>query len=189
MRASRSFGTWLTTARALLPVLRDEFVQRRSPENERIKFRRAGMVVADAMPGRVLPRVCELDVGIDSIYIRDLIRGGQFQLAAKQPFVQEPDPARVEAGRLLPHELYDVSFGDGEEEPLQNREIEALVLEGKGQVSLKRGLRRMARRVDAPGALFDEAVLRGSPKGSGEAGQAACRRGSGGVAHRNGGFG
>ena len=111
------------------------------------------------MPGRVLARSAELKIGIDGIHVGNLICGWQLQFAAKQPLVQKPDAARVEAGRLLAHEFGDVALLYGKEKPLQNGKVQPLVLEGESQVPLKGRLGRMARRVDAPAILLNNAVL------------------------------
>ena len=63
---------------------------------------------------------------------------GQVELRAGQPLVEKPDAARVAAGRRGADEGLDWSGPDGEEQPLEDGQVEAFVLEGEGQMAFER---------------------------------------------------
>ena len=133
MRASRSFGTALATARSLQPCEINSF----SSADLNTRGQNSGV------PGRLLRTRCRVEfspippnwssVSTASTYETLLADDSS---SVKQPFVQKPDAASVQAGRRLPYQLRDLSFLHGKEKPLQYGEVQSLVLVRKSQVSL-----------------------------------------------------
>ncbi|WP_315768906.1 MULTISPECIES: hypothetical protein [unclassified Bradyrhizobium] len=136
--------------RALLEVPSNKLRERLRLEDKRTEVWCAWQVVADAVPRRILPGASVLEFGIHSIDIGDLVRRRQIELALQQPFIEKPVATGVEPGWLLLHKLRDLVVLRSKEEPLQDGEVEAFVLECEGEMSLKRRHRRMTWRVDAP---------------------------------------
>ena len=58
-------------------------------------------------------------------------RSGSFELLARQPLVEKPDPARIAAGRLGPDEGLDRGRARGDEQPLEDRQVEPSFLSAK----------------------------------------------------------
>lgn len=73
--------------------------------------------------------------------------------------MKEPDAAGVGPGWLGPNERLDRSGADGEEQALQDGEVETLVFEREGQMPGKARLRRMPGRQDAPAVPLEDAVV------------------------------
>src|SRR5262249_16940523 len=75
-----------------------------------------------------------------------------------QPFVEEPDAARIAPCPSRAHERLHVGRADGEEEALEDGEGQALVLQCEGQGPFESGFGLIAGRVKTPFGRVDGPV-------------------------------
>ena len=144
--------------RARLEFHRREAVQRPGAEHERTELRRTGQVVLDPVSPGDLGAGRKLTVRIDDRRVGSTVGVRQIEPVSGQPFIQKPDTSGVGARGLGPDESLDGCRAGRGEQALENGEVQTLVLQGEGEVAFKAGIRRMARRIDAPAAFFDQPV-------------------------------
>ena len=86
-------------AGAFLQVSRGQRAQGVRPGDHRAEERRAGQVVLDAMARRGRGRRSPLQAGIDDESVGALVGVRQVEPGPEQPFIEEPGPPGVAAGR------------------------------------------------------------------------------------------
>ena len=145
--------------RAPRQIHRGKRLQRFGAKDQRTERRRAGQVIADAVAWRILAVDSPLLPGVNHPHIRADIEIGQVEPRAGQPLVQEPDAAGITPGPLRPHQLFNGAGAGRAKQTVQDREIEALVFEGEGQVPFEIGGRRMTRGQHPPAFALDNPVV------------------------------
>src|SRR5207237_5764639 len=130
--------------RAPRQIQRAELLQRPGAEDEWAELGRTRQIVAHAMAGRILARNRKLLLGIHRGHVRPSQSIREIKSRARQPLAQEPYSARVAAGWLGAHEGGNGIRRDLSKQPAQNGQIETLVFEGKGQMTVEISTRRMA---------------------------------------------
>src|SRR5690606_5188669 len=83
----------------------------------------------------------------------------QVEPSACQPLIKEPDPAGVRPRRGGADHFLDRPGAGRKEQPLENGEIEAFVLQSKGEMTRESRLGRMPRRQYLPAVAADDSVV------------------------------
>ena len=120
--------------RAAGEVSREKSVQDLGTKHQGAELRCSGKIVADAVARRALARSGELELGIEDVGKGGSLCVREVEGAVGKPLVEEPDPAGVRAGRLASDQGGDGVVADGQEQALEDKKIDALPLESKGQV-------------------------------------------------------
>ena len=79
-------------------------------------------------------------------------------MLAQKPFVKKPGTTRIGSGGGSPDHCFDRGRSNCAEKRFQNSKVKALIFEGKGQVALDIGGRRMSRCINCPTISLIEAV-------------------------------
>ena len=120
---------------------------------------RAGEVVVDPVPGRAGGGGGVVRAGVECVDVPAGGRVGQVERPAGQQLVEEPRPPGVAAGRPGTHHRRDVVRLHGPEERGEDAEVDAVVLEGEGQVAGERRAGVVPRRVEVADDAPAEAAL------------------------------
>ena len=99
---------------------------------------------------RIYGRRCDLKVRFQCINISDRARVGQVKPCAGKPFIEEPGPSRILAGRSVTDHVGDGFGANRAKQTVEDKEIDRFVPERKGEVPAERRFGQVARRVELP---------------------------------------